>query len=83
VSFFVSPASPPPSLPVAELSIFADRSRFSSTYSPLAPNTCASVRLRFLAIRPGAHTLDELRLVDLGTGLETRLRNPLSVVVEG
>ncbi|ORY77627.1 TRAPP trafficking subunit Trs65-domain-containing protein [Leucosporidium creatinivorum] len=50
---------------------------------PLAPNTCASVRLRFLAIRPGAHTLEELRLVDLGTGLETRLRNPLSVVVEG
>ncbi|KAL8284219.1 hypothetical protein RQP46_004968 [Phenoliferia psychrophenolica] len=35
---------------------------------PLAPQTCASVRLRFLAVRPGAHTLQELRLVDLATG---------------
>ncbi|KAM0753351.1 hypothetical protein T439DRAFT_354775 [Meredithblackwellia eburnea MCA 4105] len=49
---------------------------------PLAPRTCASVRLRFLAVRPGAHTLQELRLVDQATGFETRLREPLQVVVE-
>lgn len=49
---------------------------------PLAPNTCASVRMRFLAVRPGVHTLDELRLVDLATGRETKLKKPLAIVVE-
>ena len=41
------------------------------------------MRMRFVALRPGAHMLEELRLVDLGTGRETRLRNPVGVVVEG
>ncbi|KAM0791827.1 hypothetical protein ACM66B_004086 [Microbotryomycetes sp. NB124-2] len=50
---------------------------------PLTPNSCASVRLRFLAMRPGAHALDELRVVDVATGLETRLREPLWVIVQG
>ncbi|GAA5877879.1 hypothetical protein JCM16303_000271 [Sporobolomyces ruberrimus] len=49
---------------------------------PLAPNSCASLGLRMLAISPGAHVLDELKLVDLADGSETRLRNPLWVVVE-
>ncbi|SCV73397.1 BQ2448_7323 [Microbotryum intermedium] len=49
---------------------------------PLLPRSCASVTLRFLAIRPGAHALKELRMVDLATGLETRLNKPLAVVVE-
>ncbi|KAK4046929.1 hypothetical protein OIV83_005720 [Microbotryomycetes sp. JL201] len=49
---------------------------------PLAPNSCASVRLRFLAIRPGAHVLDELRVIDVATGLETRLKEPLWVIRE-
>ncbi|SCZ95185.1 BZ3500_MvSof-1268-A1-R1_Chr11-2g03338 [Microbotryum saponariae] len=49
---------------------------------PLLPRSCASVTLRFLAIRPGAHRLNELRMVDLATGLETRFKEPLAVVVE-
>ncbi|KAK4706128.1 hypothetical protein P7C70_g87, partial [Phenoliferia sp. Uapishka_3] len=49
---------------------------------PMAPQTCASVRLRFLAIRPGAHTLQELRLVDMSNGYEVRLRTPMQVQVE-
>ncbi|KAK4048988.1 hypothetical protein OIO90_005623 [Microbotryomycetes sp. JL221] len=50
---------------------------------PLLPNSCASVRLRFLAIRPGSHALEQLRVVDVATGLETRLRQPLWVTVQG
>jgi len=49
---------------------------------PLAPGQCASARLRFLAVRPGCHALEELRLVHLGSGMETRLVRPLEVVVE-
>ncbi|BGP50849.1 hypothetical protein JCM10450v2_006775 [Rhodotorula kratochvilovae] len=49
---------------------------------PLAPNSCASVGIRFLAIRPGAHVVEELRLVDLADGSETRLERPVWVVVE-
>ncbi|GAA5900932.1 hypothetical protein JCM6882_005982 [Rhodosporidiobolus microsporus] len=49
---------------------------------PLAPNTCASVGIRFLAIRPGAHCVEQLRLVDLADGTETRLERPVWVVVE-
>lgn len=56
--------------------------RLSVFGRPLAPNSCASVRLRFLAMRPGSHALEDLRLVDVGTGLETRLRQPLWVNVE-
>ncbi|GAA5829219.1 hypothetical protein JCM3766R1_001023 [Sporobolomyces carnicolor] len=49
---------------------------------PLAPDSCASLGLRMLAIAPGAHVLDELKLVDLADGSETRLQKPLWVVVE-
>ncbi|GAA6011069.1 hypothetical protein JCM11491_005926 [Sporobolomyces phaffii] len=49
---------------------------------PLAPNSCASLGLRMLAISPGAHVLEELKLVDLADGTETRLKRPLWVVVE-
>lgn len=50
--------------------------------SPLAPNSCASVGIRFLAIRPGPHVVDALRVVDVADGSETRLERPLWVVVE-
>ncbi|GAA5953682.1 hypothetical protein JCM3765_006936 [Sporobolomyces pararoseus] len=49
---------------------------------PLAPNSCASLGLRMLAISPGAHVLEELKLVDQEDGSETTLRRPLWVVVE-
>ncbi|GEM12354.1 proteophosphoglycan 5 [Rhodotorula toruloides] len=49
---------------------------------PLAPNSCASVGIRFLAIRPGAHVVEQLRLVDLSDASETRLSRPLWVVIE-
>ncbi|GAA6033227.1 hypothetical protein JCM8097_003005 [Rhodosporidiobolus ruineniae] len=49
---------------------------------PLAPNTCASVGLRFLAVRPGAHCVDLIRLTDLKDGTETLLERPVWVVVE-
>ncbi|GAA5856105.1 hypothetical protein JCM9279_002368 [Rhodotorula babjevae] len=49
---------------------------------PLAPNSCASVGIRFLAIRPGAHVVEALRIVDLADGSETMLERPLWVVVE-
>ncbi|GAA5905521.1 uncharacterized protein JCM6883_005356 [Sporobolomyces salmoneus] len=49
---------------------------------PLAPDSCASLGLRMLAISPGAHVLEELKLVDLADGSETRLEKPLWVVVE-
>jgi hypothetical protein len=54
----------------------------ASSHSPLAPNSCASVGIRFLAIRPGSHVVEQLRLVDLSDGSETRLSRPLWVVVE-
>ncbi|GAA5860758.1 hypothetical protein JCM1840_001954 [Sporobolomyces johnsonii] len=49
---------------------------------PLAPNTCASVGIRFLAIRPGSHVVERLRLVDLSDGSETMLDRAVWVVVE-
>ncbi|GAA5938612.1 uncharacterized protein JCM15063_005369 [Sporobolomyces koalae] len=49
---------------------------------PLAPNSCASLGLRMLAISPGAHMLEELKLIDSADGTETRLQKPLWVVVE-
>ncbi|GAA5975292.1 hypothetical protein JCM21900_001815, partial [Sporobolomyces salmonicolor] len=49
---------------------------------PLAPNTCASVGIRFLAIRPGSHVVEQLRLVDLSDGTETTLDRAVWVVVE-
>ena len=35
-----------------------------------------------LAIHPGPHVLEELKIVDLSDGSETRLKRPLWVVVE-
>ncbi|GAA5821764.1 hypothetical protein JCM11251_001013 [Rhodosporidiobolus azoricus] len=49
---------------------------------PLAPNTCASVGIRFLALSPGAHYVDQIRLLDLADGTETRLEKAVWVVVE-
>lgn len=49
---------------------------------PILPGTCQSIRMRFLAVSAGVHPLDELRLVDMEDGTETRLRRPLTVVVD-
>lgn len=48
---------------------------------PLLPNTCQSIRMRFLALQPGVHAIEELQLLETGTRHETRLRNVLTVVV--
>ncbi|GAA5972507.1 hypothetical protein JCM11641_001875 [Rhodosporidiobolus odoratus] len=46
---------------------------------PLAPSTCASVGLRFLAIRPGAHCIPPLRLTNQQDGSEVILRETLKI----
>jgi hypothetical protein len=43
-------------------------------HSPLRPGTCQSVRMRFLAIQPGSHSVDTLTLTDVVTGFATNLR---------
>ncbi|KAG8715776.1 hypothetical protein FRC11_000071 [Ceratobasidium sp. 423] len=41
---------------------------------PLRPGTCQSVRMRFLAIQPGSHSVDTLTLTDVETGYAINLR---------
>ncbi|CAE6418721.1 unnamed protein product [Rhizoctonia solani] len=48
---------------------------------PLRPGTCQSVRMRFLAIQPGSHSVDTLTLTDVATGFATNLRDTMNVVV--
>ncbi|CAE7066777.1 unnamed protein product [Rhizoctonia solani] len=48
---------------------------------PLRPGTCQSVRMRFLAIQPGAHSVDTLTLTDIETGFAINLRDTMNVVV--
>ncbi|KAF8609484.1 hypothetical protein BDV93DRAFT_145712 [Ceratobasidium sp. AG-I] len=48
---------------------------------PLRPGTCQSVRMRFLAVQPGAHTIDTLTLSDMETGFTINLRDAMNVVV--
>jgi hypothetical protein len=48
--------------------------------SPLAAGACQSVRLKFVALSTGTLWIEELQLVDLDTGRETRLRRVLTVV---
>ncbi|ELU41942.1 AMMECR1 domain-containing protein [Rhizoctonia solani AG-1 IA] len=50
-------------------------------YSPLRPGTCQSVRMRFLAIQPGSHSVDTLTLTDVATGFAINLRDTMNVVV--
>ncbi|KAF8741360.1 TRAPP trafficking subunit Trs65, partial [Rhizoctonia solani] len=48
---------------------------------PLRPGTCQSVRMRFLAIQPGSHSVDTLTLTDVATGFAINLRDTMNVVV--
>ncbi|KAF7980356.1 hypothetical protein HWV62_38801 [Athelia sp. TMB] len=48
---------------------------------PLLPSTCQSVRLRFLAITPGVHSIDTLTLTDIVSGYSMNLRSVMDIVV--
>ncbi|KAI0074410.1 hypothetical protein K474DRAFT_1647966 [Panus rudis PR-1116 ss-1] len=48
---------------------------------PLLPSTCQSVRMDFLAITPGVHSVEVLTLTDVQTGYSMNLRSVLDVVV--
>lgn len=48
---------------------------------PLRPSTCQSVRMDFLAMTPGVHSLEILSLTDIETGFSMDLRSVLDVVV--
>lgn len=41
---------------------------------PLLPSTCQSVRMDFLALTPGVHSIDTLTLIDIQTGYTMNLR---------
>ncbi|KAJ1311155.1 hypothetical protein OPQ81_009656 [Rhizoctonia solani] len=47
---------------------------------PLRPGTCQSVRMRFLAIQPGSHSVETLTLTDVETGYAINLRDAMNVV---
>lgn len=61
--------------PVASLSADA-------RVGPLAPGSCHAVDLRFLALRPGVHSLDAVRVVDVGSNEHVDVRELPVVVVE-
>ena len=61
--------------PVASLSADA-------RVGPLAPGSCHAVDLRFLALRPGVHALDAVRVVDVGSNEHVDVRELPVVVVE-
>lgn len=42
--------------------------------SPLRPSTCQSVRMDFLALTPGVHSIETLTLTDVETGYAVNLR---------
>lgn len=41
---------------------------------PLRPSACQSVRMEFLAVSPGVHSIDTLTLTDIETGFSMNLR---------
>lgn len=47
---------------------------FDPTCRPLLPSTCQSVRMDFLALAPGVHSIDTLTLTDVQTGFTMNLR---------
>ena len=61
--------------PVASLSADA-------RVGPLAPGSCHAVDPRFLALRPGVHSLDAVRVVDVGSNEHVDVRELPVVVVE-
>ncbi|KAG1715623.1 hypothetical protein ID866_1547 [Astraeus odoratus] len=48
---------------------------------PLRPSTCQSVRLDFLALSPGIHSIKVLTLTDVETGYSMHLRSVMDIVV--
>lgn len=48
---------------------------------PLRPETCQSVRMEFLALAPGVHTIDTLVLTDIESGKSMNLRSVMDIVV--
>ncbi|KAJ3918192.1 TRAPP trafficking subunit Trs65-domain-containing protein [Lentinula edodes] len=48
---------------------------------PLLPSACQSVRMKFLAVSPGVHSIDTLTLTDVESGLAMNLRSVMDVVV--
>ncbi|KDQ55571.1 hypothetical protein JAAARDRAFT_195423 [Jaapia argillacea MUCL 33604] len=48
---------------------------------PLRPSTCQSVRMEFLALTHGVHTIDTLTLTDIETGYSMNLRSVMDIVV--
>ncbi|KAI9448837.1 TRAPP trafficking subunit Trs65-domain-containing protein [Lactarius psammicola] len=48
---------------------------------PLRPATCQSVRMSFLALAPGVHTIEALTLTDIETQHALTLRTSMDVVV--
>ncbi|GBE80412.1 hypothetical protein SCP_0301270 [Sparassis crispa] len=48
---------------------------------PLLPSTCQSVRMDFLALAPGVHSVDTLTLTDVRTGFTMHLKSVMDVVV--
>ncbi|KAG1870266.1 TRAPP trafficking subunit Trs65-domain-containing protein [Suillus subalutaceus] len=48
---------------------------------PLRPSTCQSVRMDFLAMTPGVHSVEILSLTDIETGFSMDLRSVLDIVV--
>lgn len=49
-------------------------------YSPLRSSTCQSVRMRFLALKPGVHSVEVLTLTDVQTGFTMNLRWVLTML---
>jgi hypothetical protein len=43
-------------------------------FSPLRPSACQSVRMDFLAVLPGVHSIDTLTLTDTESGFSINLR---------
>jgi hypothetical protein len=43
-------------------------------FSPLRPTACQSVRMDFLAVLPGVHSIDTLTLTDTESGFSMNLR---------
>lgn len=51
----------------------------SDIFRPLGPSTCQSVTMRFLAMLPGVHTINDLILTDLDMGESISLRCAIAV----
>ncbi|KAG6872560.1 hypothetical protein C0995_008833 [Termitomyces sp. Mi166 len=48
---------------------------------PLRPSACQSVRMEFLAMTPGVHSIEALTLTDVESGYSMNLRSVMDVVV--